>query len=86
MNPGATSPGVLQDKEEIAAEKIAKTLDELNAGPIDLALCGGACGGDLIFAEACLQRGMRLEMHMPFEESKFLQESSHLPAMSDFIG
>ena len=63
------------DKEPIAAAAIAKKLDELGAGPEDLALCSGACGGDLLFAEACLQRGIRLRVRIPFEIPEFLQRS-----------
>src|SRR5712691_5514639 len=55
------------EKEAVAAEAIANTIAELEAGPSDLAICGGACGGDLIFAEACLARKMRLEIYIPFE-------------------
>jgi tetratricopeptide (TPR) repeat protein len=62
-------------KEKIAAEAIAAKLDELRAGPEDLALCGGACGGDLLFAEACLARGLRLELRIPFDEPTFIQRS-----------
>lgn len=54
---------------------IAAKLDELGAGSLDLALCSGACGGDLLFATACLERGLRLEMHIPFDEPTFLKES-----------
>ncbi|MBV8887810.1 MAG: DUF4071 domain-containing protein [Chroococcidiopsidaceae cyanobacterium CP_BM_RX_35] len=54
---------------------IARKLDELGAGSLDIAICSGACGGDLLFAEACLSRGLLLEMHIPFDEPRFLQES-----------
>jgi tetratricopeptide (TPR) repeat protein len=73
--PGRTEPRFPPEAEPIAANAIAEKLDELEAGPEDLAICGGACGGDLLFAEACLQRGLRLEMRIPFEEPKFLKES-----------
>ncbi len=63
------------DKEGIAAKAIAAKLDELGAGKEDLALCGGACGGDLLFAEACLQRDVRLELRIPVEEPAFLNKS-----------
>lgn len=63
------------DKEEIAARSIAEKLDELGAGPDDLALCGGACGGDLLFARACLDRGMQLTLHLPFTVPVTLTES-----------
>jgi tetratricopeptide (TPR) repeat protein len=63
------------DKEKIAADAIAAKLDELGAGADDLAICGGACGGDLLFAEACLARGLRLELRIPFDEPTFLLHS-----------
>jgi len=59
-------------KIEAAAARIRKALDDIGAGAGDLGLCGGACGGDLLFAEACLDRGMRLELRLARE---FLAES-----------
>jgi hypothetical protein len=59
----------------IAARAIATKLDELHAGPPDLAICGGACGGDLLFAEAALRRGARLALYLPLEEATFLASS-----------
>ncbi len=64
-----------RDKENIAGEAIATKLNELKAGPEDLALCGGACGGDLLFAEAALKRGMKVEIRIPFDEPTFLMNS-----------
>lgn len=60
---------------DIAANVIALKLDELGAKKDDLALCGGACGGDLLFAEACLDRGLNLEIRIPFDEPTFLRKS-----------
>jgi hypothetical protein len=73
--PGRREPRFPADKEPIAAEAIDATLDELGVGAEDVALCGGACGGDVLFAEACLERALRLEVRLPFDESKFLRES-----------
>jgi hypothetical protein len=73
--PGRKEPRFPPDKEEIAADAIARTLDELGAGPKDLGLSGGACGGDLLFAEACLKRGVRLQIRIPFDEPTFLKNS-----------
>jgi tetratricopeptide (TPR) repeat protein len=73
--PGRQEPRFPEDREDIAAASIASKLDALDAGPEDLALCGGACGGDLLFAEACLQRGLRLEVRIPSDESTFLNNS-----------
>jgi hypothetical protein len=73
--PDRAEPRFPADKESIAAEAIAAKLDELGAGKEDLALCGGACGGDLLFAEACLQRDVRLELRIPFDVPTFLSKS-----------
>ena len=73
--PDREEPRFPADKEGIAAAAIAAKLDELKAGPADLAFCGGACGGDMLFAEACLQRGVRLDVRLPFDEPTFLQKS-----------
>src|SRR5262249_52238955 len=56
---GRATPRFPADKEPIADEAISQKLNELGAGPEDLAMCGGACGGDLLFAGTCLQRGLR---------------------------
>jgi tetratricopeptide (TPR) repeat protein len=73
--PDRPEPRFPAEKEAIAAQAIAAKLDELRAGPEDIALCGGACGGDLLFAEACLARGMRVELRLAFDEPTFLQKS-----------
>jgi hypothetical protein len=62
-------------KIDAAALRIRAALDELGAGPGDLGLCGGACGTDLLFAEACLERGMRLEVRLARRPNDFLAES-----------
>ena len=59
----------------MAAAAIASALIGIGAGPRDIGICGGACGGDLLFAEACLARGMRLEIYIPFDEPTFLAKS-----------
>ena len=63
------------DKEGIAAGAIARKLEEIGAGQKDLALCSGACGGDILFAEACNKLGVRLEIRIPFGEDTFLKHS-----------
>jgi hypothetical protein len=73
--PGREKPRFPPDKEPTAAQAIARGLADLGAGPQDLCICGGACGGDLLFAEAALMRSARLEMYLPFEEPTFLEKS-----------
>jgi hypothetical protein len=73
--PGREKPRFPPDKEPIAARAIAEALADLWVGPTDLAICGAACGGDLLFAEAALARGVRLELYIPFDEPNFLEKS-----------
>jgi hypothetical protein len=73
--PDRRTPRFPADKEPVAASAIAATLTEIGAVAGDLAICGGACGGDLLFAEACLAKGMRLEIYIPLDEPEFLASS-----------
>jgi len=70
--PSPRFPGHMAD---LAGRLIAMKLDEWGAGKGDLAYCGGACGGDILFAEACLERGLSLEVHLPMPEKEFLEAS-----------
>jgi hypothetical protein len=73
--PGREKPRFPPDKEPIAARAIAEALGDLGVGLADLAIYGGACGGDLLFAESSLVRGARLELYIPFDEPTFLEKS-----------
>ncbi len=73
--PTRTKPRFPPAKESSAARKIAEVLEQLGAGPADLALTQGACGGDLLFTEACQQRGVKVQWLQPFDESEFIQKS-----------
>ena len=73
--PGREKPRFPPDKEPVAGQAIAGALEDLHVGPDDLCICGGACGGDLLFAEAALARSALLEIYIPFEEPTFLEKS-----------
>jgi len=73
--PGREKPRFPADKEPIAAQRISEALDALGAGPADLALGQAAAGGDLLFLEACLQRGVRCQVLLPFPEPEFIAKS-----------
>jgi tetratricopeptide (TPR) repeat protein len=66
-------------QEPTAAQALRATIQQLDAGPDDLGLCEGACGGDLLFAEVCLERGTRVELRLPFDEPAFLEASVVYP-------
>jgi hypothetical protein len=73
--PDRKTPRFPPGKEPVAAAAIEAALSEIGVARGDLAICGGACGGDLLFAEACLAREMQLEIYIPFEERTFLTSS-----------
>ena len=73
--PNRKEPRFPADKEPIAAKAIGDLLDQIAVERGDLAICGGACGGDLLFAEAALARGLSIAIYLPFEEDRFLAES-----------
>lgn len=73
--PGRPTPRFPPAKLPAAAQKIAEALDKLGAGPEDLALTQGACGGDILFTEACQKRGVKVHWLQPFREQEFIQHS-----------
>ena len=73
--PDRKEPRFPADKEPIAAQKIAEALDRLGAGPDDLAFAQAAAGGDLLFLEACQQRGVHCQVLLPFPEPDFIDRS-----------
>ncbi|MGQ0700857.1 MAG: hypothetical protein ACT4PZ_21770 [Panacagrimonas sp.] len=68
----------------VAAEKIGQALDRLGAADGDLALSQAASGGDLLFLEACRQRGVRCHVMLPFEEAEFIRRSIDPSADNEF--
>ena len=73
--PDRKAPRFPPDKQSVARAAIAALLAQLDAGPQDLAISSAACGGDLLFAEAALARGTRLELYLPFDLATFARES-----------
>jgi hypothetical protein len=66
-------------KEKIVRESIAEQLEAWKIGPKDLAICGGARGGDILFAELCADRRATVWLFLPLPESEFLKQSVRLP-------
>ena len=58
-----------------AESDIALVLDRLAAGPADLLLTQGSAGGDLLMAEACAARGVRVQLLLPLPEPAFIERS-----------
>ena len=73
--PDRKEPRFPEAKTEATRQRIRAILEQLGAGPADLAISGAACGGDLLFAQACLERGARVELRVPMLENEFLEAS-----------
>lgn len=73
--PGRSAPRFPAGKETIAAQKIGEALDQLGAGSKDIAVTQGACGGDILFTEACQERGVKVHWLQPLSEPEFIQKS-----------
>jgi len=73
--PDRETPRFPEGMVDVAAQKIVEVLAELDAGADDLALTQGACGGDLLFTEACQARDVRMSWLQPFEEPEFVRRS-----------
>lgn len=73
--PDRVVPRFPPDKLARATAAIEAVLDALEAGPSDQAFTQGASGGDLIFAEACIARDVRLQLVQPLPEDEFIRRS-----------
>lgn len=77
--PERTTPRFPAEHEAAVRARIATALDKLEAGPADVAYTQGAAGADLMLAEAALERGVRLQLRLPFPPHEFVRRSI-LPA------
>jgi hypothetical protein len=73
--PGRKEPRFPPHKEGAVRLRIAQQLARWNAGTQGLGICSGACGADILFAEACLERGARVLLLIPLPEDVFLERS-----------
>jgi hypothetical protein len=73
--PGRTSPRFPPALEPAVTTALRQALDRLRPGRDDVAISSGACGGDLLFAEAVLERGVPQRLYLPFDEPTFLEQS-----------
>lgn len=73
--PGRPVPRFPPALESRVAAAIAHELDALAPTPADLAIGSGACGADLLFAEALLARSVPLQLMLPQAPSRFIESS-----------
>lgn len=73
--PGRKDARFPAAKEGPVRRRIAAQLSDWSTGVGDLGICGGACGADILFAEACLERGAKVKLLIPLPEDAFLEKS-----------
>lgn len=73
--PGRPTPRFPEEKAEVVRQKIAEQLARWEIGAGDLAICGGACGSDILFAEESRQRGARIRLLLAQPVEAFVRDS-----------
>jgi hypothetical protein len=77
--PGRPKPRFPEEKVGIVQDRISQQLDDWKVGAGDLAICGGARGGDILFAELCVSRGANVWLFISLDENDFLDQSVRQP-------
>ena len=73
--PDRAKPRLPASRLPQATQALNQVLDALGAGAGDLLLTQGAAGGDLLCAEACRARGVRVQLLLPLAEPAFIEQS-----------
>ena len=72
---GITPARFPPELEDEVRRQIDISLDRGKADANDHAFTSGAaCGGDIVFIEACLERGMQVHVHMPCTEAFYVSQ------------
>jgi hypothetical protein len=77
--PGRVPPRFPQEKEGAVREAMTKVLDAWRIGKNCLAICGGARGADILFAELCLERNADVRIYLALPIPEFLERSVRIP-------
>ncbi len=74
--PGRPTPRFPAAMEHEVQERFEQVLIKLKADDNDMAILpGAACGGDILFIEACLKHNMKVDVLLPFTEPEFIRAS-----------
>jgi len=66
----------LPEMEKEVRKRIDAALDKFGISDDDLGItAGAACGSEIIFIEACLERGMKVKVHLPFSEPQYIERN-----------
>ena len=80
--PGRGKKRFPAELETPVREQISKKLEEMQAG---IAYSSAACGSDIIFLEEMLKRGGEINIALPFERERFIEESVDIIPGSDWL-
>lgn len=74
---GRSSPRFPPDKEKSVRKEIEKQIQKLREDfdNILIGIAGGACGGDIIFHELCLEMNIPSEMYLALRADEFKEQS-----------
>jgi tetratricopeptide (TPR) repeat protein len=73
--PTREKPRFPASKEAAVREKIAAQLVAWGVGKGDLAICGGACGSDILCAEECQRLGASVRLLLALPRAQFVAKS-----------
>jgi hypothetical protein len=73
--PDRAEPRFPPTLEHAVAAAVTREVDRVSPDGRDVAFGSGACGSDLLFAEALLARGVPLRLYLPFPTHEFVARS-----------
>jgi len=74
--PDRPKPRFPEAMEPEVSRRLEAVLDKFEVHPNCVAILPGlACGGDILFAEACLRRNLQIEVYLPFEPAVCIKDS-----------
>ena len=82
--PGRCTPRFPQENISAVAGLVRSQLRAWGCGRDTLAVCGGAAGGDIIFAESACEIGAEVHLLLPFDVETFA-EMSVAPSGGDWV-
>jgi hypothetical protein len=76
--PDRPKPRFPPEKEKFVRDRTMEHLQGWGIGVGDLAICGGAQGADILFAECCAVLSAQVHLSISLPQAEFLQRSVHL--------
>lgn len=70
--PGRKTPRFPRELESVVAKELARKIDILKPG---FGFSSAACGSDILFLEAMLERGAEVSIVLPYNEEEFSRDS-----------